>query len=51
MAAIDPTQLAGATGVAMPGAGAGSVKATPLDGKSFADVMIDSLNEVNRLQT
>ena len=51
MAAIDPTQLAGAAGVAMPGAGAGSVKATPVNGKSFADVMIDSLNEVNRLQT
>lgn len=51
MTAIDPTQLAGATGIATPGAGAGSARVTPLSGKSFADVMIDSLNEVNRLQT
>ena len=51
MPVVDPTQLSGATGVAMPGAGAANARATPVTGKSFADVMIDSLNEVNRLQT
>ena len=50
MAAVDPTQLSGVTRIPAPAAGAG-VAPVPVTGKSFADVMIDSLNEVNRLQT
>ena len=50
MAMIDPTQLAGPAVVPTPGARSGGGPSKPVTGKSFSDVMIESLNEVNRLQ-
>ncbi len=53
--AIDPTQgLSALQGVGGVGGGVGAKpgqQVSPVTGKSFTDFMVDSLNEVNRLQT
>lgn len=54
---IDPTQIPGFRELQQAGGAAGGVgpkpggKAAPGSGKSFEDFIIESLNEVNRLQT
>lgn len=53
---IDPTQISGLSGLqqagglgALPG-GKAEAAVTPAEGKSFSDFIIESLDEVNRLQ-